>query len=54
MGPAMPPKGRDIANPGIMQSVDNSGGGKSLLARQMGEHFRLPYVEIDTILWQQG
>jgi adenylate kinase family enzyme len=34
--------------------IGNSGGGKSLLARQIAERFRLPYFEINTILWQQG
>src|SRR5271166_96680 len=35
-------------------AVIGNSGGKSVLARQIAERFRLPYVEIDTILWQQG
>ena len=35
-------------------AVIGNSGGKSLLARQIAERFRLPYVEIDTILRQQG
>jgi hypothetical protein len=41
----------------VMQRVaviGNSGGGKSVLARQMSARFDLPYIEIDRILWQTG
>jgi hypothetical protein len=34
--------------------IGNSGGGKSVLARQIAARFDLPYIEIDGILWRNG
>jgi adenylate kinase family enzyme len=34
--------------------IGNSGGGKSMLARQLAAKFALPYIEIDSILWLPG
>ena len=34
--------------------IGNSGGGKSVLGRRIAARFDLPYVEIDSILWQPG
>ena len=34
--------------------IGNSGGGKSLLSRQLAEKLDLPYFEVDSILWQSG
>jgi hypothetical protein len=34
--------------------LGNSGGGKSILARQLAAKFALPYIEIDSFLWLPG
>jgi len=34
--------------------VGCSGGGKSTLARALGEHFGLPVVHLDTLFWKPG
>jgi hypothetical protein len=34
--------------------IGNSGGGKSVLARQLAAKLALPYVEIDSLLWLPG
>ena len=34
--------------------LGNAGGGKSTLARKLGEKRGLRHVEIDRFLWQQG
>jgi adenylate kinase family enzyme len=34
--------------------IGNSGGGKSILARQLAAKFALPYIEIDSFLWLPG
>jgi hypothetical protein len=34
--------------------IGNSGGGKSLLARQLAAKLDLPYTDLDTILWLPG
>ena len=34
--------------------IGNSGGGKSTLARRMGDVWHSPHVEIDSLLWQPG
>ena len=34
--------------------IGNSGGGKSVLARQLAEKFALPHIEIDSVLWLPG
>jgi adenylate kinase family enzyme len=34
--------------------IGNSGGGKSVLARRIADALRLPYVEIDALLWEPG
>ncbi|MGV1803407.1 adenylate kinase [Agrobacterium vitis] len=34
--------------------LGNAGGGKSTLARKLGEKRGLPHVEIDRFLWQEG
>lgn len=34
--------------------IGNSGGGKSVLARQLAGRLDLPYVEIDALLWRPG
>jgi adenylate kinase family enzyme len=34
--------------------IGNSGGGKSTLARKLASRRRLPYLEIDRLLWQDG
>jgi adenylate kinase family enzyme len=34
--------------------IGNSGGGKSALARRLASELRLPYVEVDCLLWMPG
>jgi len=34
--------------------IGNAGGGKSVLARRLGERFRLPVRAIDDVQWQPG
>jgi adenylate kinase family enzyme len=34
--------------------IGNAGGGKSTLARALASRRRLPYVEIDALLWRGG
>jgi hypothetical protein len=34
--------------------IGNSGGGKSVLARQLALRLDLPYVEVDALLWRPG
>lgn len=34
--------------------IGNSGGGKSVLSRQLAAKLRLPYTDLDAILWRPG
>lgn len=34
--------------------LGNAGGGKSTLARKLGERHAIPHFEIDRLLWQEG
>ena len=34
--------------------IGNSGGGKSVLARQLAAKLNLPCIEVDSILWKPG